>query len=438
MKKQIPLNIVITVLLIAMTVTFSITMIIAMNIFERTVSSTAEKAAMYDKISEIDSVVRQNYYGEVPDTINDRIAAGYISGIQDSYARYYTAEQYTQYLNRQSGRLLGIGVDIVKDAASGYGRIVRVYANSPAAEVAIEAGWYIVTINGQDVKTLSIEAITNLLLGEVGTQVEIGLINGTEQKTVTVVHKSYEASGVEYSSHGTVGYIRITRVNSSTPAQFDYAVQQLLSNGAKSLVFDWRGIASTNFEEIARMLDALCPAGTLISAQYKDGTSKVLYTSNQSQVEVPMVCIVNAGTSGAPEVFCQVLKDYGKTRIVGVATAGRGSLQTFFRLSDGSAVEITTARILTPVRGLLDASGVMPDYEATLTAAQEAAFYEMKIEDDPQIYRAFEVANGLVQNVEIGGSSSSSRPSSSVPDSSIMDDSSRDDDASSQDDSSAA
>lgn len=438
MKKQVSMNILITVVLIAMTVTFSITMIIAMNIFDRTVSSANEKALMYDKIAEVDGVVRQNYFGEIPATLNDRLAAGYIAGIQDAYAKYYTAEQYSALLNRTSGKTIGIGVDIVKDSSSGYARVVRVYGNTPANEVGIEAGWYIVTIDGQDVKTLSKDTITSMLMGEAGTQVEIGLLNGTEQKTVTIVRKSFEVSGIEYAVYSDVGLVRITRVTSSTAAQFDYAIQRLIENGATSLVFDLRNLSSTSYEEIARMLDVLCPAGTLISAQYKDGTSKVLYTSNASEVTLPMVCVTNGATSGAPEIFCQVLKDYGKARIVGTQSAGRGSLQTFYRLSDGSAVEITTSLVLTPVRGLLE-GGVMPDYEATLTAAQEANFYSMSVEDDPQLCRAFEVAAGLVKNVTVAQNSDPASDSSldSSGDSSLSEDSSAED-SSLEDDSSDA
>ncbi len=437
MKKQVSLSLLLTVVFIAMTLTFSITMIIAMNIFDRTVSSTTQKALMYEKIQEIDAVVRQNYLNDVPADLIDKISAGYITGIQDRYSRYYTAEQYTQVLNRLSGKILGIGVDIVKETTTGYAKVIRVYAGSPAEEVGIGKGWLIVEINGQETKSLSTDTITSYLQGELGTQLELRLLNGSEEQTITIIRKAFELTGIEYEMRGEVGYIRITRVNKSTAAQFDYAVQQLIDAGAGSFVFDVRSVTSTDFEEVARMLDVLCPAGTLMTAQYKDGTTKVLYTSGQTEVNLPMVCITNGTTGAAMEAFCQVLKDYNKARTVGTVTAGRGSIQTTYRLSDGSAIEITTALLLTPKRGLYEGAGVTPDYEAALTAAQEAGFYEMTMDEDPQIQRAFEVAQGMVKpatSSTSGGNVGQSTASSEETDDSTGEDTSEVEDSSTVED----
>ena len=138
MNKKISVSVAITVALIAMTVTFSITMIVAMQIFDNTVTSVNEKQSMYNKLAEIDKYVRANAYNPIDDvTLNDYIAYGYVLGINDKNAKYYTEKEYSDLLAVQNGKLLGIGVDLIKDATTGYGRVIRVYSGSPAAELGI-------------------------------------------------------------------------------------------------------------------------------------------------------------------------------------------------------------------------------------------------------------------------------------------------------------
>ena len=125
MNKKITVNLAVAIAIIAMTVTFVVTMILSMQLFNRTVSGVREKEIMYNKLSEMDKSARENYYGEiVDDTLYDYIAAGYVTGMGDKDARYYTAKQYLEYLNQQNGVVMGVGADVIKDA-NGYARIVK-------------------------------------------------------------------------------------------------------------------------------------------------------------------------------------------------------------------------------------------------------------------------------------------------------------------------
>ena len=119
MNKKISVNLALAIAIIAMTVTFSVTMILSQQMFNKTVASVREKEIMYENLAEIDRDVRSNYYGEINDeTLYDMIATGYMAGIGDSNARYYTAAQYLEYLNVQSGAVVSVGVDVVKDSAT--------------------------------------------------------------------------------------------------------------------------------------------------------------------------------------------------------------------------------------------------------------------------------------------------------------------------------
>ena len=117
MNKKISISLAITIAIIAMTVTFSVTMVLAGQRFNNTVSSVKEKENMYSKLAEIDKYVRDNAYYEInDDTLNDTIASGYMLGTGDRAAVYYTANAYAELQDIADGKLMGIGVEIVKDA----------------------------------------------------------------------------------------------------------------------------------------------------------------------------------------------------------------------------------------------------------------------------------------------------------------------------------
>ena len=145
-----------TIAIIAMAVTFSLTMVVSMKMFNTTVSSVKNKERQYNKLSEIDRFVRAGEYFTIDeDTLNDRLAAGYMNGINDKYAVYYTAKEYSEKQSVEKGTLTGIGVAVVNDTSSGYARIIRLYDNSPAAEAGMQVGGFITAINDESTRNIT-------------------------------------------------------------------------------------------------------------------------------------------------------------------------------------------------------------------------------------------------------------------------------------------
>ena len=151
MNRKISIGMAVTIVILAMTVTFSITMLVAMRLFDSTVSSVKEKESMYNKIAEVDRYVRSNdYYTIDENTLYDRLTAGYLLGTGDKYARYYNATAYTELVNVQNGTILGIGVELGLDQ-TGYAKVTKVYDGSPAQEAGIVVGNYITAVGDTDV-----------------------------------------------------------------------------------------------------------------------------------------------------------------------------------------------------------------------------------------------------------------------------------------------
>ncbi len=407
MNKKIPISLALAIAIVAMTITFCITMIISMKQFDSTVTAVTEKETMYDKIAELDKSVRDNYYGTIDDKLlYDTVGAGYLAGLGDKYAKYYTAVQYAAYLKQAAGKLMGIGVDVVKDA-TGYARVLTVYKDSPAAEAGITVGSYLTAVNNVDLKSLSTEAIRTLLQGEEGTVSAVNVLSAdfTAESSLELSRRTYRVPSVRSDMRGTTGYIRVLAFNENTPSEFDVELQTMLNGDISGLVIDVRGTASTDIENMVRVLDVLCPAAEVGNAVYRNGDTVSLgVTSDESRIGVPVVLIANNTTAGASELFCVTLRDVIGAKIVGVKTAGRGSIQTIIEQTDGSALEFTVASMM-PGKGasFFDGVGVLPDFEIALSAAEEAVAYELTLETDPQIQRAFEMMDTLTGASTAGG-----------------------------------
>ena len=199
MNKKISVNLALAIAIIAMTVTFSVTMILSQKMCDKTVASVREKEITYNKIAEIDKTVRVDYYGEINDEVlYDMIGAGYMQGIGDTGAKYYTAKKYVEYLNEQAGKVMGVGVDVIKDS-NGYARVIKVYDNSPAFDAGIAKNSYITKIGDIDVKNLTLDQINTLMRGEQGTTVALTTINALaeEQPPISLQRRQYDTPSVE-------------------------------------------------------------------------------------------------------------------------------------------------------------------------------------------------------------------------------------------------
>lgn len=401
MSKKVNLAVAATVTLIAMAVTFSITMVVSQEMFNDTVQDVKNRERMYNKLSEIDRYVRNNAYGDInEDTLNDRIAAGYMLGIDDPYARYYSAAAYSEQVGVESGRLMNIGVSVVKDASSGYARILRVYDNSPADENGLAAGGFITAIDGTSVRTLAdTAAINSALLGEAGSAVSIDYLTPDRQE------QSYEITRANYTTTTVypqltadgVGYIRVDAFSANTGVEFRTAVQSMQDQGATALLFDLRDNTGENLNAALIAADACVPAGLIAQSQAKDGTTEDLRVSDDNEVTLPMVCLVNGNTSGGAELFANALRKMSGATIVGTTTAGMGVLlgdpQSF---SDGSAAVITVGLLLDNEGATWNKVGLTPDIEAALTADEQSSYYDFTIDTDPQIRRALNAVAALV------------------------------------------
>lgn len=400
MSKKVSLGVAATVTLIAMAVTFSMTMTVSMNMFNNTVSSVKNKERMYNKLSEVDRYVRANEYFDInDDTLNDTIASGYMLGISDRYARYYSAKAYSERVGLANGRLMGIGVAVVKDPSSGYARITRVYDNTPATNVGLEVGGFITAIGDTSTRSMSDTAtMTSALLGEEGSTVNIKYLTPLrEEQSFEITHANYTTpsiSTVRLMDNG-VGYLRIDSFTSGTAVEFRNAVNSLTNQGATSLIFDLRDNSGENLNAALVATDYCVPSGLIAQSQDKGGNVADLRMSDENEITLPMVCLVNGSTASGAELFANALHKMAGATIVGSTTAGKGVLLSDPQsLSDGSAVVITVGILLDNEGKNWNGTGLTPDVDASLTNDEQSSYYDFTVDNDPQITKAINAISG--------------------------------------------
>ena len=400
MSKKVSLGVAATVTLIAMAVTFSMTMTVSMNMFNNTVSSVKNKERMYNKLSEVDRYVRANEYFDInDDTLNDTIASGYMLGISDRYARYYSAKAYSERVGLANGRLMGIGVAVVKDPSSGYARIIRVYDNTPATNVGLEVGGFITAIGDTSTRSMSdTAAMTSALLGEEGSIVSIKYLTPLrEEQSFEITHANYTTpsiSTVRLMDNG-VGYLRIDSFTSGTAVEFRNAVNSLTNQGATSLIFDLRDNSGENLNAALVATDYCVPSGLIAQSQDKGGNVTDLRMSDENEITLPMVCLVTGSTASGAELFANALHKMAGATIVGSTTAGKGVLLSDPQsLSDGSAVVITVGILLDNEGKNWNGTGLTPDVDASLTNDEQSSYYDFTVDNDPQITKAINAISG--------------------------------------------
>lgn len=401
MSKKISLGVAATIAIIAMAVTFSLTMVVSMKMFNTTVSSVKNKERQYNKLSEIDRFVRAGEYFTIDeDTLNDRLAAGYMNGINDKYAVYYTAKEYSEKQSVEKGTLTGIGVAVVNDTSSGYARIIRLYDNSPAAEAGMQVGGFITAINDESTRNITSTArLTSKLLGEEGTTTTITYLTPDRQEQqLNLVHSNYKTPSI-YTRQmvaDTCGYIRIDAFTSGTASEFKAAVDELLQQGANSLVFDLRDNTGENLNAALVAADYCVPSGEIAKQQDRDGNVTVLRMSDETEINVPIVCLVNGSTAGSAELFANALRKMAGATLVGTKTAGKGVvLNDAQSFSDGSAAYITVGLLLDNEDQTWNEEGLRPDIDAALSVDEQNAYYDYTLDTDPQISKAVNAATAL-------------------------------------------
>lgn len=393
MNKKIPLGLAISCIFIAVALAITITMMVAMGIYNGIIKDVSARSGIHSTISEIDDLVRENYFGEMNENLlKTMISDGYIDGIGDRYSYYMTPDEYVDYQEEEKGNKGGIGVIAVYDSKNNNIYVSEVSEGSPAQLQGIQKGDVITEVDSVKVSPTNYEELLSSLEGEKLTNVQVTYSHEGQSRTVSIA-RGYSVQTVYYSINGNVGYIKITAFYSTTAQQLQDAFKYMSKNNITSVIFDVRNNDTGLISDVVKCIDMIVPVATegtnaIATAVDKDGKIVETFTSDSDSTGFAIVVLVNNNTSGAAELFACDLRDFGVAQLVGDKTAGNGTMQKIFELSDGSAVALTVAKVLPYKSESFNGTGIEPDYVVPLTAEQYSRFEMLSLDEDAQYKKA--------------------------------------------------
>lgn len=398
MNKKISLGLCISLVIMSIAATFSITMVVSKNIYNKIIGSISQRSQMYSSVDEINQIISNNFYGSVEDSnlLSAALSEGYINGLGDPASRYMTTEEYNEYTLRLEGGVTGIGVETAFDYLGNRFTITHVYEGSPAETAGLKAGDIITAIGNTTVTRANYAKLSESLYGDILTSVAVEFERDGETKTVEPL-LGFAMPSVIGRLEGDVGYIRISGFYKNTSTEFEAEIDKLTEAGAKSFVFDVRNTSEGTVDYAAKTIDVIVPAisGNIAVAKDKNGEvyRNKIYTAESSSVNKPMAVLVNGGTSGAAELFACDLRDISQAIIVGTKTAGVGTMQEVFTLESGGAILLTVA-LVEPKNGasaVYDGKGIEPTVTVTLAAGEDVNVALLTKAQDNQLTTALDM-----------------------------------------------
>lgn len=308
------------------------------------------------------------YVKESNTTLLNGAVAGMTNSIGDPFTDYFPpvdAQQFTQML---SGSFVGIGVTI-EQTQNGI-EIQSVMTDSPAKKAGLLPHDVIVEVNGKRVTGMSLQKVSSLVVGPVGTPVTIGVHRRSDPGHVidfTMKRaKITKPSVMTKMLSGGIGYMQISVVAQNTAGEVSQGLADLQKQGAKVLILDLRGNPGGYLNVAVNIASDFIPKGKLI-VQTEDRSLHIdKLTSKGPGDKLPVVVLMDQNTASAAEILSAALHDDDGVPLVGTRSFGKGTVQETQAYPDGSTLKYTVAKWLTPTGAWINKKGLTPTYPVNL------------------------------------------------------------------------
>lgn len=319
------------------------------------------------KLEAIEEVIGEYYYQEEDINTNDMIEgmyAGVVASLGDPYSVYYTAEEWKEMMQETEGIYYGIGAYISLDKTTGFGKINGVIENTPAQDAGLRENDIIYKIDGESAQGLDLTEIVSRIKGEEGTTVHLTIYREGEKDylEMDVVRKQIESPTVNYEMlENNIGYIQITEFDDVTVNQFKEAMTAVKKAGASGLILDLRSNPGGSLSAVVDISRQLLPEGLIVYTEDRAGERVEYSCDGTSEIQMPLVVLINGNSASASEILAGAIKDYDKGILLGTTTFGKGIVQRILPLTDGTALKLTVSAYYTPKGNNIHNIGIEPD-----------------------------------------------------------------------------
>jgi len=342
-------------------------------------TATASTGIPYERLAAFShalSLIEARYVDERDSETLVYDAIGGLTQGLDDHSIFLEPDRYRELLEQTSGEYFGVGIEIRRSEDRVF--VGRALPGSPAEDAGIELGDEIVAVDGIPIARAGGEEALARIRGERGTLVVLTLMRRgeSEPRQLSVERGQVRTPSVKSRRVEDIAWIQVQRFQRRTSAEVGKALADLRKDGPLAgIVLDVRGNPGGYLSQAVELADHWIATGPIVSTidrgphgqrdeAHREGTD----------LDTPLVVLIDGDSASAAEVVAGALQDTGRATLLGYNSYGKGSVQQFFELSDGSALKLTTARYLTPAGRSIHGSGIVPDLPLGPKGADEPAF----------------------------------------------------------------
>ena len=341
-----------------------------------------EAVEIKDKAEILSSYINRFYLNDIDyGKMGDIIYKAMVSGLDDKYAAYYTKDEYKDISEKTKGEFCGIGAYISQGKNDNSLKVAGGVKGGPAEKAGIKKGDIIVEVDGENIQGKDSSYAVSKMKGKKGTNVSISVMRKGNKKPITfnIKREVIHDNTVSYKMlDNNIGYISVSAFETVTKKQFKSAVDCLEKKNEKGLIIDLRDNGGGLLDTALDMLDQILPKKLVVYTKDKNGVAEEYYTKDDKEIKIPIVILVNGTSASASEVFCGALRDYGKAKLLGTKTFGKGIVQSSFAFRDGTGLKFTTSKYYTPKGINIHGTGFEPDIKVKsngkMTALKESGY----------------------------------------------------------------
>jgi len=337
--------------------------------------------------TEIFDRIRNSYVEPVDDkTLLQYAIDGMLSNL-DPHSDYLLPEDFSELQEHTTGKFGGLGIEV--GIEEGLIKVVSPIDDTPAEKAGIKAGDFIVSLDGEPVREMSLTNAIDKMRGEPGTDIELSIRRQGESELLEFVLTRAEIKVASVRGEdigGGIGYLRITQFQDRSGAELIEAITKLQNNAAEQaeqlngLVLDLRNNPGGVLDAAVEVSNAFLNSGLIVYTEGRISDSDFRYSATETTIakDTPLIVLINGGSASASEIVAGALQDHKRAVIVGTKSFGKGSVQSVLPIAGNKAIKLTTARYFTPKGRSIQAQGIQPDVfvEQSEVTTYEQSYYK--------------------------------------------------------------